>query len=177
MLVTKIQRPKILKWKKKSINDKKKNNNKKTPASRDESMTPACAFSMNQSSVQAIHSEGKGHIPVSVACFNYSIAEVWTANTCLTTACLANNGTVAGVKSTRQITTVLLRCYQWYEEHVADFRLQSNNPIIISSSPMGKKHASRGLSFGNFYESGPWFMRPGTENPGRLWFPKEQRLE
>ena len=56
--------------KKKSINNKK---NKKTPAS---SMTPACAFSMNQSSVEAIHSEGKGRIPVSVACFNYSIAEV-----------------------------------------------------------------------------------------------------
>ena len=58
--------------KKKSINNKKKQK-KKTPAS---SMTPACAFSMNQSSVQAIHSEGKGRIPVSVACFNYSIAEV-----------------------------------------------------------------------------------------------------
>ena len=71
MLVTKIQRPKILKWKKKSINNKKKT--KKTPAS---SMTPACAFSMNQSSVQAIHSEGKGRIPVSAACFNYLIAEV-----------------------------------------------------------------------------------------------------
>ena len=51
----------------------KKKNKKKTPAS---SMTPACAFSMNQSSVQAIHSEGKGRILVSVACFNYSIAEV-----------------------------------------------------------------------------------------------------
>ena len=49
--------------------------------------------SMNQSSMQAIHSEGKGRIPVSFACFNYSIAEVWTANTCLTTAYLANNGT------------------------------------------------------------------------------------
>ena len=75
MLVTKIQRPKFLKCKKKSINNKK-NKTKKTPASRDESMTPVCAFSMNQSSVQAIHSEGKGRIPVSVACFNYSIAEV-----------------------------------------------------------------------------------------------------
>ena len=81
MLVTKIQRPKILKWKKKSINNnnKKKTHThtqkkqKKTPAS---SMTPACAFSMNLSSVQAIHSEGKGRIPVSVACFNCSIAEV-----------------------------------------------------------------------------------------------------
>ena len=31
-------------------------------------MTPACAFS--------IHSEGKDRILVSVACFNYSIAEV-----------------------------------------------------------------------------------------------------
>ena len=72
MLVTKIQRPKILKWKKKKfINNKK--NKQKMPAS---SMTPACAFSMNQSSVQAIHSEGKGRIPVPVACFNYSIAEV-----------------------------------------------------------------------------------------------------
>ena len=70
MFVTKIQRPKILKWKKKSIKNK---TNKQTPAS---SMTPACAFSMNQSSVQAIHSERKGHIPVSVACFNYLIAEV-----------------------------------------------------------------------------------------------------
>ena len=57
--------------KKKSINNK--TNKIKTPAS---SMTPACAFSMNQSLVQAIHSEGKGRIPVSVACFNYSIAEV-----------------------------------------------------------------------------------------------------
>ena len=74
MLVTKIQRPKILKWKKKSINNKtNKQRKKQTPAS---SMTPACTFSMNQSSVQAIHSEGKGRIPVSVACFNYLIAEV-----------------------------------------------------------------------------------------------------
>ena len=106
-------------------------------------MTPACAFSMNQSSVQAIHSEGKGRIPVSVACFNYSIAEVWTANTCLTTACLANNGTCR-------------RC----EKHAADYycsfkmlptvritrgglRLQSNNPIIISSSSTGKKTCVR----------------------------------
>ena len=71
MLVTKIQRPKILKWKKNLLITKQ--TNKQTPAS---SMTPACAFSMNQSSVQAIHSEGKGRIPVSVACFNYSIAEV-----------------------------------------------------------------------------------------------------
>ena len=92
MLVTKMQRPKILKWKKKFINNKKtpKKQTKKTPAS---SMTPACAFSMNRSSVQAIHSEGKGGIPVSVACFNYSIAEVSPANTCLTTAYLANNDT------------------------------------------------------------------------------------
>ena len=74
MLVTKIQRPKILKWKKKSINNKTTPKNKqKTPAS---STTPACAFSMNQSLVQAIHSEGKGRILMSVACFNYSIAEV-----------------------------------------------------------------------------------------------------
>ena len=73
MLVMKIQRPKILKWKKKSINNTKIIKKKNLPAS---SMTPACAFSMNQSSVQAIHSEGKGRIPVSVACFNYSIAEV-----------------------------------------------------------------------------------------------------
>ena len=72
-MLMKIQRPKILKWKKKSINNKKKNNKKTPPAS---SMTPACAFPMNQSSVQAMHSEGKGRIPVSVACFNYSIAEV-----------------------------------------------------------------------------------------------------
>ena len=71
-------------------------------------MIPARVFSMNQSVVQAIHSEGRGRIPMSVACFNYSIAEVWTANTCLTTACFANNGTVAGVKSTRRIITVLL---------------------------------------------------------------------
>ena len=56
---------------------------------------------------------------------------------------LANNGTVAGVKSMRQITTVLLRCYQRYEYHVADFRLQSNNPIIISSCPTGKKTCVR----------------------------------
>ena len=76
MLVSKIQRPKILKWKKKNLLITKKTKQRKTPASRDESMAPACAFSMNQSSVQAIHSEGKGHIPLSVACFNYSIAEV-----------------------------------------------------------------------------------------------------
>ena len=71
-------------------------------------MIPVRVFSMNQSVVQAIHSEGRGGIPMSVACFNYSIAEVWTANTCLTTACFANNGTVAGVKSKRRIITVLL---------------------------------------------------------------------
>ena len=45
--------------------------------------------------VQPIHSEGKGRISMSVACFNCSIAEVWTANTCLTAACLANKGSVA----------------------------------------------------------------------------------
>ena len=67
-------------------------------------MTPACAFSMNQSLVQAIHSEGRGRIPVPVACFNYSIAEVWTANTCLTTVYLANNGT-----------------YRRCEKHAADY--------------------------------------------------------
>ena len=50
-----------------------KKKQKNPPAS---SMTPACAFLMNRSSVQAIHSEGKGRIPVSIACFNYSIAEV-----------------------------------------------------------------------------------------------------
>ena len=72
MLVMKNQCPKILKWKKNQLITKKK-----PPASSmTRSMTPACAFSMNQSSVQAIHSEGKGRIPVSVACFNYSIAEV-----------------------------------------------------------------------------------------------------
>ena len=90
MLVTNIQRPKILKWKKNNLLITKKKKPQKTPAS---SMTPACAFSMNQSSMQAIYSEGKGRKPVSVACFNYLIAEVWTVNTCLTTACLANNGT------------------------------------------------------------------------------------
>ena len=68
---------------KKSINNKKKKKKKCQPQ----------AWHLNQSSMQAIHSEGKGRIPVSVACFNYSIAEVWTANTCLTTAYLANNGT------------------------------------------------------------------------------------
>ena len=71
MLVTKIQRPKIFKLKKKI---KKKNDllkkKQKTAASRDEIMIPARAFSMNQSGVQAIHIEGRGHIPVSVACFN-----------------------------------------------------------------------------------------------------------
>ena len=39
-------------------------------------MIPARVFSMNQSVVQAIHSEGRDRIPMSVACFNYSIAEV-----------------------------------------------------------------------------------------------------
>ena len=65
---------KILKWKKNYQLITKKNN-KKTPAARDESMTPECAFSMNRS-VQAIHNEGRGRISVSVACFNCSIAEV-----------------------------------------------------------------------------------------------------
>ena len=62
MLVTKIQRMEI----------KNLLITKKTPKKR----RPQAAFSMNQSSVLAIHSEGKGRIPVSVACFNYSIAEV-----------------------------------------------------------------------------------------------------
>ena len=73
MLVTKIQRPKVFKL-------KKKNDlliTKKTPKNiNDEIMIPARVFSMNQSVVQAIHSEGWGRIPMSVACFNYSIAEV-----------------------------------------------------------------------------------------------------
>ena len=56
---------------KKSINNKKKKKKKKK-----KNLQPACVFSMNQSSAQAIHREGKGRIPVSVACFNYSIAEV-----------------------------------------------------------------------------------------------------
>ena len=70
-------------------------------------MIPARVFSMNQSVVQAIHSEGRGRIPMSVACFNYSIAKC-ELPTRLTTACFANNGTVAGVKSMRRIITVLL---------------------------------------------------------------------
>ena len=55
---------------KKSINNKKKKKKKK------KNRQPACVFSMNQSLAQAIHREGKGRIPVSAACFNYSIAEV-----------------------------------------------------------------------------------------------------
>ena len=58
--------------KKKNLQITKKQNNKKT----DEIMIPARVFSMNQTVVQAIHSEGRGRIPMSVACFNYSIAEV-----------------------------------------------------------------------------------------------------
>ena len=65
-------------------------------------MIPARVFSMNQSVVQAIHSEGRGRIPMSVACFNYSIAK------CELPTPVANNGTVAGVKSMRRIITVLL---------------------------------------------------------------------
>ena len=113
-------------------------------------MIPARVFSMNQSVVQAIYSEGRGRIPVSVACFNYSIAEVWTANTCLTTACFANNGTVAGVKSMRRIITVLLSTT---DDTNNTWRTldQSDNPTINSSSPTGKKkHASGGLGFGDF---------------------------
>ena len=50
LVVTKIQRPKIFKMekKKRSINNKTKKK-KKPPASRDERITPVCAFSMNQS--------------------------------------------------------------------------------------------------------------------------------
>ena len=72
MLVTKIQRPKIFKLKKKMITKtkKKKQTNKKTPVSRDEIIISARVFSMNQSGMQAIHIEGRGRIPVSVACFN-----------------------------------------------------------------------------------------------------------
>ena len=74
MLVTKIQRPKILKWKKKSINNK---TNKQTNASLKHD---TCVYVFDESVVGAsntqIHSEGKGRIPVSVACFNYSIAKV-----------------------------------------------------------------------------------------------------
>ena len=51
MLVMKIKHPKILKWKKKNDQLTKTKQNKKTPASRDENMTSACAFSMNQSVV------------------------------------------------------------------------------------------------------------------------------
>ena len=67
MLVTKIQRLKILKWKKKwSINNKKKTKKRKTPASRDENMTPACAFLMNQSVGTGNTHWGKGsHTGVS----------------------------------------------------------------------------------------------------------------
>ena len=75
MLVSKIQRPKIFEMGKKrsTVNN---NNNKKTPASRDESMTPACAFSMNQSVGAQLHNEERGRLSVSVACFNCSTAEV-----------------------------------------------------------------------------------------------------
>ena len=95
------------------------------------------AFSMNQSVRTGNTQWGRGRIPVSVAFFNCLIAEVRTANTCLTTACLANNGTVADVKSMQRITSVLLRYYRRYEWQVADF-IQSNNPIITSSSSTGK---------------------------------------
>ena len=70
MLVTKIQRPKIFKLKKKMITKTKKKQQQKTPVSRDEIIISARVFSMNQSGVQAIHIEGRGRIPVSVACFN-----------------------------------------------------------------------------------------------------------
>ena len=122
-------------------------------------------------SVQAIHIEGRAPIRVSVACFNFSLAEVWSANICLTIASLANNSAVAAVKSMRWINTVLLTCYRRYEW------LQSNNPIIISRSLMWKKHASGRHSFENFYEPGSWFTCPGTQNSLRpqepcMWFIK-----
>ena len=67
LLVAKIQHQNNFKMEKKfSINNKKNNNNKKTPASRDESMTPECAFSMNQSVGAGDTQRGKGsHISVS----------------------------------------------------------------------------------------------------------------
>ena len=64
--VTKIRHPKILKWKKKKINKnkthtEKKNKNKKNCQPQGIIMTPACAFSMNQSvGREATHIEGKG---------------------------------------------------------------------------------------------------------------------
>ena len=114
MLVTKIQHPKIFKWKKKNdqVTKKKKKKKKKCQPQGMKTWHLHVHFRWISWSVKAIHIEGRGRIPVSVACFNCSIAEVWTANTCLTTACLANNGAVAGVKSTLWITTVLLTCYR-----------------------------------------------------------------
>ena len=93
MLVTKIQRPKILNWKKKNLLITKKKTTTKTKTRQPQAWHLRVRFPWISRLVQAIHSERRGHIPVSVACFNYSIAEVWTANTCLTTAYLANNGT------------------------------------------------------------------------------------
>ena len=116
----------------------------------DESMTPACAFLRNQLVGTGNTQWGRICILVSVACFNCSIVEVWTANACLTTACLANNCTVAGVKSIGQITTVLLSANNTWR--TLD---QSNNPIIISSSRTGKKTRPAGSALGIFMSLDP----------------------
>ena len=115
MLLTKIQRPKIFKLKKKkdlliTKQQQKKKKKKQQQKKKHKRIKSWClrVYFRQFSRWCRQHSEGRGCIPMSVACCNYSIAEVWTTNTCLTTACFANNGTVAGVKSTRRIITAIL---------------------------------------------------------------------
>ena len=133
MLVTKIQCPKNCKMEKKydQLITKKKKQKKMPDSLRMKAWHLRVHFRWISRSMQAIHNEGRGRIsqcqPHALIC---SIAE-------------ANNGTVPGVKSMRQITTVLLRCYRRYEYHVADFRLELNNLIIISSLPMRKNMRRR----------------------------------
>ena len=117
------------------------------PASRDKSMTHACAFSMNRW-VQA-----KGRIPVSVACFNCSITEEWTANTCLITACLANKG----LSHVWKVCGGLLLFFWDATDHTNNtWRTldQSNNQIIISSCSTGKMCLADS-AFGIFRSSDP----------------------
>ena len=92
MLVTKIQRPKIFKLKKKNdllITKKQKQKKKKQKKENINGWNhDTCACIFDESVGGAGNTQwGKGSHTMSVACFNYSIAEVWTANTCLTTAC------------------------------------------------------------------------------------------
>ena len=93
MLVTKIQRPKILKWKKKSINNKKNNNNKQTKKRQPQAWHLRVRFRwISRRCKQYTVRERVAYRCQLHALITRSL-KYELANTCLTTACLANNGT------------------------------------------------------------------------------------